>query len=551
MKTGACFFFTTDVKKLLCRDATLRSMSFFKRLAESVLVFLLSFGWFALFQQWGAFADPDGFTHAKMSALIMERGFLYDFPWLDLTILHTHFVDQHLGLHLLEIPFIRFFGMLSGAQLASGVFAAVAVVVFYQCARALGAKKPWLWTILLITSTPFLVRMVLAKSSPLAVSCFLIGITAWVRTKKAPAFLAGLCFSLVHGGWLLLLLVQGILTGAIVVWNLLRRVVGRRYDVTHLPTLLWKQPALTALATSIGCALGVLVHPNSKNILTFLWVQVGVIGIQTPYYRVGLGQEWQSVNAGELLSSIPLFIVVFAAAFLAWCFRPEKPYFSTERKAIRLQRFVLLLGVIVLAALTLKSRRYGEYFIPYLALTAAAFEAELNLSVRAIKEFLQALSLRRRIVVVVIAIALLTLTVVNVVSLQRAIQDPKSLTFTYVDSPMKALAAVARPGDRIFHPQWDLFPLLFAADDRYHYISGMDPTYLFSASTTRSDIYTEFVFDRASTTNLYAFIREDLQADYILFQRARNKNLEARMTEEPRFQRLYEDATFQVYRIVE
>ena len=524
-------------------------MSVWKRVGETVLVYLLSFSWFAIFQPWGRFGDPDGFTHAKIASLISQHGFLTRFPWLDLTILDPYFVDQHLGLHILQIPFIKLFGMLPGAQIASVAFGALVATIFYCCARWLGAKKPWLWTILLLSSTIFTVRMSLAKSSPLAVSCFLIGLCAWVRTKKVTGFFAGLVFSLVHGGWLLLLFMQGLLTGAVVVWNLLRAFVGRTRSVTHLPTVSWRPELLTFLATLVGCALGVLLHPNRSNMLKFLWVQVGVIGVQTPFARVGLGEEWRSIDGGQLLSYILLFVFVIGLAFTLWYIGKERVALTAERQRTLPRRLALVGGTIVMALLTIKSRRYGEYFVPFLALTMAAFEAELNLTWAGIKRTYQNGLVRQRVVAMVLGAILLVATGKGIFDTFQAMHYSESSSFTYVDPPLNAIATVAKPGDRIFHPQWDLFPPLFASRDEFRYISGMDPTYLFAASTTRADVYTDFVFDRATTTNLYAFIRENLGANYILFQRLRNPTLEKRVEVEPRFHRLYQDANFGVYRI--
>ena len=92
-----------------------------------------------------------------------------------------------------------------------------------------------------------------------------------------------------------------------------------------------------------------------------------------------------------------------------------------------------------------------------------------------------------------------------------------------------------------------LFPPLFVANDQLRYISGMDPTYLFVASTTRSDIYADFVFDQATGTDVYAFAHENLGANYIIFERERNAQLEDRLKIDERFTRLYQDATFAVY----
>lgn len=525
-------------------------MSRFKMIAAYLLVFLLSFGWFALYQPWGAFLDPDGFTHAKIATLIWQRGFLQDFPWLDLTILHPYFVDQHLGLHLLELPFIKIWGMLPGAQIAGVVFAALAVTIFYAIAKWVGAQKPWLWTFLLATASPFIVRMSLAKSSPLAVACFLGGMAAFVKGHKRVALFAGLIFSIVHGGWLLLLVSQALVLGAMLGWELLRKLIGKVRVISHIPPTNWKQSLGALVTTTAGCAIGVLLHPNARNIFRFLWVQVGVIGIQTPFERVRLGEEWRSITVGQLLVTIPLFILI--AAISLFLVRRARSA-SIQEESVKISqplevRWFFPIVTIFLAVLTLKSKRYGEYFIPTLALTGAVFERDLRLEFSTYRAAWKEVGKRTRISLVLIAILLVTSSAIDLkdtyVSLHQNI-----LPFAHVDAPMKALSVVALPGERVFHPQWDLFPELFVANDRLRYISGMDPTYLFVASTTRSDIYADFVIDQATSTDAYAFIHENLGANYIIYERNRNLNFEKRLEQDTRFEQLYEDVKFRVYRV--
>lgn len=534
-------------------SAILRSMSRLMRFLEYPLVFLLSFTWFALFQPWGAFLDPDGFTHAKIASLIMQRGFLQDFPWLDLTILHTSLVDQHLGLHLLEIPFIRVFGLLPGAQLAGVVFAALMMVVFYRVARWVGAERPWLWTFLLITASSFLVRMSLAKSSPLAVGCFLVGLAALVRLKKVPAFFAGLCFSLVHGGWLLLLVAQGIVVAGMLGWEGLRYLVGRARSTVHIPTTTWRTALTIWLTTLSGCALGVVLHPNVRHLFRFLWVQVGVIGIQTPFERVRLGEEWRSITLGQLLVNIPLFILLTAAVLMLVRRRLKRstiPLENTLRPAPLSTKVFLPLVTIFLALLTLKSKRYGEYFIPTLALTGALFETRLSLRRDELLAAWRESERRTKISFVVVTLLLIVSSVVDLKDTYISLRQ-NNMRFTYVDAPMQVLRSVAQPGERVFHPQWDLFPELFVANDQLRYISGMDPTYLFVASTTRSDIYADFVVDQATSTDLYAFMHQNLGANYIIYERSRNTRLEKRLEIDEHFKQLYNDDVFRVYRIEE
>ncbi len=527
-------------------------MSLWNRWVEYSLVFVASVAWFAFFQTWGRFVDPDGFTHAKIAQLISERGFLHAFPWLDLTILDRYFVDQHLGLHLLEIPFIKLFGILPGAQLAAVIFAACCITGFYGCAHLLGARRPALWAFLVATASLAMVRLSLAKSSPLAILCFIFGVTAFLRKKKGHAFIAGLLFSLVHGGWLLLLFAQGIMTSVLLVWNLLVYVAKKRGAVLAFPIASWRQNLSVFLATISGCFLGVLLHPNAKNMLPFLWVQVVVIGVQTPYDRVHLGQEWQSISLDQFLAGIPLFILVIGGMLLVHLSRSPRPASieSGEGRAPLPDRIALIALTGVLALLTLKSKRYGEYFIPTLALLGATVEGSIWVGWREIVSFGKSLRWYWYPLTTMLVSVLVYASFSDLSTMRRTMME-NNYPFTYVSIPMKTLSEVAAPGDRVFYPQWDLFPMLFVADDRLRYISGMDPTYLFVASTTRSDIYSRFTFDQSASLNVYGYIHDDLRSQYVFLERGRNPLLEDRLNRDMRFTTLFQNSQFHLYRVLE
>ncbi|QQR60463.1 hypothetical protein IPH19_03550 [Candidatus Uhrbacteria bacterium] len=80
------------------------------------VAFFLGSAWFSLFQIWGSFPDPDAFYHAKIASLMLERGPLLSFPWLDLTVLHSGFNDQHLLFHYFLMPFVKWLGFCRGAD---------------------------------------------------------------------------------------------------------------------------------------------------------------------------------------------------------------------------------------------------------------------------------------------------------------------------------------------------------------------------------------------------------------------------------------------------
>src|SRR5574337_558546 len=119
-----------------------------------------------------------------MASLIASQGPLHQFPWLDLTTLGQHFADQHFLFHVLLIPFVRWFGMFPGTQLAAVFFAGLFVTVFYAVLRQLKISRAWFWTALLAASPFLILRLSLGKASPLALAWFVSGLRAMATRRR-------------------------------------------------------------------------------------------------------------------------------------------------------------------------------------------------------------------------------------------------------------------------------------------------------------------------------------------------------------------------------
>ncbi|MDP3793719.1 MAG: hypothetical protein Q8R07_03120, partial [Candidatus Uhrbacteria bacterium] len=303
------------------------------------LIFLLALIWFFFFQPWGSFNDPDAFYHAKIASLVATHGPVTAFPWLDLTSLDARFVDQHFLFHLLLIPFIKWKGMLPGAQLAAVIFSAGFIVVMFWLFRRFKILHPSVWILLLATSTPLIVRLSLAKASPLALTLFMFGIAAMLLRKPWWGMLAGLGFALTHGGWMILLGCQALIVIGEFVYH---RVMDEPFDRKNM---------FIFFTTVIGIASGILLHPNSKNLFPFLWIQVAKIGVATPIGRVFLGEEWLPIAPLKLLFALmPLAIAAFVILF-GLLFARQAVLDRTRARQI----IALSLPLAILVAMTLKS----------------------------------------------------------------------------------------------------------------------------------------------------------------------------------------------------
>ncbi len=506
-------------------------------------IFLLV--WFSLFQSWGHFVDPDAFTHAKIASLMVQHGPLHAFPWLDLTSLGERFFDQHFLYHVALMPFVALFGALPGIQIATVLFATSCLLVFYGCVRSLKTENPVLWTLILAFSAPLLERLSYGKASSMAIAWFIVGLFALLKERPWIGWLAGLGFSLTHGGWPLLLVCQFLYVFAdgLGTWRTERsffRAIAAQAKKTSSKVL---------YATIAGCALGLLLHPNMMNAFNFLWIQVVEIGVKTPMNEVALGVEWKSMSPTELVAFLHLFILAGCAMFYisnekGWLTWPKS--FSEAR---RRQILCLLLPVIFLALVTIKSKRYVEYFLPALGMFFAYADGYLTWeNIKA--AFVRWDGRARRIRWATIVGTSLLLLSFSLDEVRTYTQLHSSfMPYETLIPAMKTISSRATPGDRVFHPQWDNFPQLFMLDDRLKYISGMDPTYFYEANRALSKEYTSFVWDEATSTRVHPFIHDDLGSSYVVFDRARNTHLEENIKKDERFLMLFESTSTAAYEV--
>lgn len=499
-------------------------------------IFTLSLVWFALMMPWGSFRDPDAFYHAKMSELLAKQGFIQTFPWLDLTTLGLSFADQHLFLHLLGVPFQHLFGIGNGAQLLALILASMCVVVLFVMLHRLRTPLAYGWTMLFAFSPPMVFRLTIGKASPLAISWFLLGILAVIEGMPWLGFVSGFGFALSHGGWILLLASQIVmmagmmLSDTIVLEQSLKRVWQR------LP---WR----TIASTWFGVLCAILIHPNRGTLFQLLWVQVVRIGVETPFGRVFLGAEWLPATVKDLLAitAIPCF------ASLGILFALVK----TRAHHVPRERFGAIIGLGVLLAcllaLTFKSNRFIEYLVP----TWIVFLALLGSYVdwKRAWEFLRMDAQRSRVVYAVLAISIIASFGQNVYQEYTGLRDGASAFHAYDDAG-QAIRRITKPWDRVMTSDWDEFPQLFATLDDRRYVSGLDPTFLLDAHPELSDAWREITLGRTTST-AYTFIHDALHAKAVFVTVDEHEAFDATLTNDVRFERVFDRNHVRVYRVIE
>jgi len=489
-------------------------------------VFSATVLFFSLFQPWGSFRDPDAFYHAKMASLLLERGILNQFPWLDLTTLGANFANQHFLFHVLDAPFVFFFGMLQGHQVASVIFGASFITAFFFVLRSLKIEKPYHWTALLLILPPVIARLNLGKASPIALTFFFLGLLFVAKRAWKPLFFIMTLYVLAHGGWPLLILMAGVyLFGELIyekyVLDKTWRKVTSFFDRTTL---------LTIGSLFSGALAGVLIHPNRGALLEFLKTQIISIGVTTPFDRVLLGIEWRPYELPAFIfdfSFLWIMALVLIFGFLFARRRQVKP--ETMKWGVALG-----LCAAVFFALTLKSRRFGEYMGPMFVLWFAVLAQTIDWNaVR--QEFLRTeTSIKALIIVLLIA------------AFGRgmwATYDFFHMNTRGFDRLVPALEVADQylePGDRLYHSNWALFPELFANRDAYTYIAGLDPVFLLEANPELSDAYTSLMVN-GEGADAYEIIHNKFDSSIALFETRTDTDLIQSLKTDSRFELLFED----------
>ncbi len=443
-------------------------------------VFLLSFAVFIFYQSQSAFADPDSFYHMKMAQLFWDRGVVKDFVWLsDFTILKNAFANQHFLYHVLLSPFVALLPDAVGAKLLTALLGASVVTVFSVILRNEKVPFRMAWVVALLATAPWMFRINLVKGSGAALLLVLATTWALQRKDRPMLFVIGMLYPLTHFGFPLFLVMVGLwivaeswqqlkryrfsVRHASHYWKALSRFLQHITSVAHL------QVFFTALS---GMILGILLHPWFPRNLTFFWEQFVRIGVVNYRDVIRVGGEWYPYALAELLPntvfvSLGVLLGLFALVF-SW------------REQGRMTRFALLMTVLTLF-MTLKSRRYVEYYVPmallFSALAIASYmraHGVLTLK-RDVSHFFRK---RTAVYVLLITYVVIIVPVIIVRDAKKTFQELGSGSNTQTFSAaMQFTKTHLKQGEVLVHSDWDEFPILFYQNDAQHYIAGLDPTF--------------------------------------------------------------------------
>lgn len=499
----------------------------------------------ALMQLGPGFMDPDSFYHAKMAQLIMAHGLPDSFPWLQFTTIRDQFVDQHVLYHYALIPFVWLWGMFTGTRIATVVFAALmAAALWWLIVRRQPNINPWAaaaFAIIPWLTEPWLFRMSLAKAGPLALLCLFLG---WLAVeKRRPWWLAlvAAVYVLTHGGWLMLWVVTGVV---------LTVTVSAEWWQTTARSLIgwvqqWWQTDVRRLWLALigGTAVGLAIHPHFPANLGFYWQQLVQIGMVNYQEVARVGGEWKAYTFVDLVTLTPLISALLLVMVVVWAVNGWKSKIS----------WASVILTIFFLVITLKSRRYVEYYVP----TAVTFIASVlapYLSAAKIKaayrQWLK-LSTLSTIGVCVLGIFWLTTTAALVATgWQRNWQFSQSAehTETQFAAATAWIAQHGQPGDIVFQTDWDEFPQLWYHNSRQYYIVGLDPTFMYLYNPELYGWYEQITLGHVGT-HLAEQIKSQFNARYVFINRQQNQDFLKFLQADPGAKLQYQDGEAAVFEL--
>lgn len=520
-----------------------------------VVVYTLAFVLLLIFQASPYFADPDSFYHAKMALLMRDQGVIYTFPWLSLTTLGQHYTDQHFLYHVLLIPFVTWFPPLIGLKLATVFFGALFATVFYWACRRLNVRWPIVFVLILLAIRPLTFRMSLAKAPSTALIFLFVGLVWMFEYKLKRLFTLAFAYVWYYGGFPLLGVSAAIVSVTSWLHNRLITKHNSHIFVNKVMSMVSRRsrhhrrrfPNVMVFVVVVGGLIaGLILNPYFPSNIGFYEQQLVNIGIINFQKVIGVGNEWYPYGFGDLLANGALATLLILVALVGSILR-----FKAQSK----RSWALFALTVFAFVLTLKSRRYVEYYIPLAVLWSAVSisDALRGIQWHGVVHQFRHWFFRRRIgqVIGVLIGVYIALGIGFVVGrdFHNERNDLQSGFRAAKFQPVSEWLAANTPvGSRVVHSDWDEFPVLFYHNTHNTYIIGLDPTFLYKADQNTYWTWANITLGKYDG-DLVTAVRDTLQSQYV-FVAVGHDVMDRQFRYNKNFEILYQDDEAAVYQIV-
>jgi hypothetical protein len=413
--------------------------------------------------------DADTAYHAAVGQLIRQHGILHAFPWTPYSWLADHYADKELLFHLLFVP-LAGLEWTAAARVVGVLAGSLVLLASYLVLRAEGVRSPGLWALIpLVASHSFIYRFSIVR--PHLLSIALVFVVLWAAAR---------------GRLLILAAASAVYPWAYVAWHLplILVFIAEAARLLAAQPIRWK-PAVAALA---GMLTGVALHPNGMNLVRLTWIQIVEVLLRNAWGAKAyfeLGREFLPETADGWARGLAICVLMVGAALiLAWRQR--------QNDSVAL---AFVLTALAFAALTLKSGRFLEYFVPFSA--AALALASRSISWRFLPQ-------------TIIAISVLYTVSLNSGYLLAFGQSPNVMP----PATAAALREKIPAGAQVFTTDWgSTGTFMLALPDR-RFIVALDPTFFYEKDPELYRLW--FRIPREAPPDSADLIRLRFQSRYVL-----------------------------------
>jgi hypothetical protein len=411
----------------------------------------------------------DGYYHIKVADIIKEQGFIDEFPWAKHTILSNNYADIQILFRIILIPF-TFFGLESGAKIASIIFAAIAFIIFYWFLTENKIKYPFFWTLLyLFTAESLMYRFLLPRQMPLVIALLILTIYFLQRKKYLFLGLTSLVFVLLHSSFVFQLIL-------ILLYFILEKIFSKKFDFKIL------------LYPFTGIILGLVINPYFPNNIYLLYIQIFKVNLIANLYNV----EWKAWPfIGFLKNNILVLFYIAISVFIL----------VKNKKITKLQTFYFSLTLFFFIY-TIISRRMQEYLIPFSILTLSLL----------LNNYIERFDKNKLLTYVKIAsiLLLIILGIINFTLLRNEVIDNNFLSnYNNCADWMKSNV----PKNSLIFTNAYAFPYLFSKNSDLIYTHGIDLTYSYLYEPKKFERYMGVL--QATIEDNQDYIVTDYNPDYV------------------------------------
>ena len=513
--------------------------------------------------------DFDGYYHIRWSRLLWENftGFHLlppKFTWLPLTSLNSNsYVDHHLLFHILNIPFTWFGDLTTGAKASAIIWATLALFACFWLIARYRLPHPLIWLLaLLASSAPFVYRLSMAKAPPLSIIFMVAGIYLLFEEKYKWLTLLGFLYVWTYSLFPTLL-------AAALFWTLAVAWAEERFE--------WRPLAFTSGGVLAGFIINPYFPKNFTLFFEHLVTKTGgfAVAVGTEWYPYDSWELMINSFVALLAMFVgyvafdwherkqamrPLFFLLFSTLLLVASLRSRRfveywPPFAVLFAAFSLQPLLAGMGRAVgrlpddvmdelqvffdRPSVEAERRRADWlneaefavvgaalgmllYYVIYQGKIGAGVAGGRVLAVLTIKVvavgfclvagvIAYALWRRRESAVALVPLLLTVVLCSNLTAMAGSIADDQGRD--YYKAGAEWMRQNIPAGERVFNTDWDDFPRLFFFDPQHNYVSGLDPTYLYTQNPELSKLYENITLGKENDPG--PAIRDKFGARYV------------------------------------